>query len=118
MNPTNSEPEGKPAAESAPAQSNFIRDIMIDDLRTNKYGGRVQTRFPPEPNGYLHVGHAKSINLNFGLAGEFGERIFYASDYFDQLYEWAVQLVKNGKAYVCDLTAEQVRQTRGTLSEP
>jgi glutaminyl-tRNA synthetase len=113
----------------------------------------VRARFPPEPNGYLHVGHAKSINLNFGLAREFGgkcnlrfddtnpskeeieyvesiiedvkwlggdfeDRIFYASDYFDQLYEWAVQLVKAGKAFVCDLTAEQVRQTRGTLSEP
>jgi glutaminyl-tRNA synthetase len=132
--------------------SNFIRDIITEDLRTNKYGGRVHTRFPPEPNGYLHVGHAKSINLNFGLAREFGGKcnlrfddtnpskeeteyvdsiiedvkwlggdyagIFYASDYFDQLYQWAVQLIRSGKAYVCDLTAEQVRQTRGTLTEP
>ncbi|HTQ52949.1 MAG TPA: glutamine--tRNA ligase/YqeY domain fusion protein [Bryobacteraceae bacterium] len=136
-----------------PGPSNFIRDIIIEDLKTNKYGGRVHTRFPPEPNGYLHIGHAKSINLNFGLAREFGgkcnlrfddtnpskeeteyvdsiikdvrwlggdfeDRLFYASDYFDQLYEWAVQLVKSGKAYVCDLTADQVRQYRGTLTEP
>ena len=115
--------------------------------------GRVHTRFPPEPNGYLHVGHAKSININFGLAkefggkcnlrfddtnpskeeteyvesiiedvnwlgGDFGDRIFYASDYFGQLYDWAVQLIKAGKAYVCDLTGEQVREQRGTLTEP
>ncbi len=133
--------------------SNFIRDIIIEDLKTNKYGGRVHTRFPPEPNGYLHIGHAKSINLNFGLAAEFGgkcnlrfddtnptkeeteyvesiledvrwlggdweDRLFYASDYFDRLYQWAVQLIKSGKAYVCDLTAEQVREQRGTLTEP
>src|SRR6202049_2752432 len=136
-----------------PAASNFVREIVIADLQTNKYGGRVHTRFPPEPNGYLHVGHAKSINLNFGLAAEFGgkcnlrfddtnpekeeteyvdsiiedvkwlggdfeDRIFYASDYFQQLYEWAVQLIKAGKAYVCDLTPEQVREQRGTLTEP
>jgi glutaminyl-tRNA synthetase len=136
-----------------PAPSNFIRDIILDDNKTGKHGGRVHTRFPPEPNGYLHVGHAKSINLNFGLAREFGgkcnlrfddtnpskeeieyvesiiedvkwlggdfeDRIFYASDYFDQLYEWALKLIRDGKAYVCDLTAEQVRQTRGTLTEP
>ncbi len=140
--------------EAAPvAVSNFIRDIIVGDLKTNKYGGRVHTRFPPEPNGYLHIGHAKSINLNFGLAREFGgkcnlrfddtnpskeeteyvesiiedvrwlggdfeDRLFYASDYFDQLYEWAVQLIKAGKAYVCDLTADQVREYRGTLTEP
>jgi glutaminyl-tRNA synthetase len=142
---------GAPGAEKAP--SNFIRDIILEDLKTNKYGGRVHTRFPPEPNGYLHVGHAKSINLNFGLAREFGGkcnlrfddtnpskeeteyvesiiedvrwlggdwegRLFYASDYFGQLYEWAVQLIKAGKAYVCDLSAEEVRRTRGTLTEP
>jgi glutaminyl-tRNA synthetase len=133
--------------------SNFVRDIIIDDLKTGKYQGRVHTRFPPEPNGYLHIGHAKSICLNFGLAAEFGgkcnlrfddtnpekeeteyvesimenirwlgfdweDRLYYASDYFEQLYEWAVQLIKAGKAYVCDLTAEQVRQYRGTLTEP
>jgi len=136
-----------------PGPSNFIRDIIIEDLKTGKYGGRVHTRFPPEPNGYLHIGHAKSINLNFGLAADFGGkcnlrfddtnpckeeteyvesiikdahwlggdwegRLFYASDYFDQLYEWAVQLIKSGDAYVCDLTAEQVREYRGTLTEP
>jgi len=136
-----------------PGPSNFIREIVIEDLKTNKYGGRVHTRFPPEPNGYLHIGHAKSIHLNFGLAAEFGgkcnlrfddtnpckeeteyvesiikdahwlggnweDRLFYASDYFDQLYEWAVQLTKAGKAYVCDLTADEVRQYRGTLTEP
>ncbi len=136
-----------------PGPSNFVRDIVIADLETNKYGGRVHTRFPPEPNGYLHIGHAKSINLNFGLAAEFGgkcnlrfddtnpskeeteyvdsivkdvrwlggdweDRLFYASDYFDQLYEWAVQLIKSGSAYVCDLTGDQVREYRGTLTEP
>ncbi len=133
--------------------SNFIRDIILEDLKTNKYNGRVHTRFPPEPNGYLHIGHAKSICLNFGLAAEFGgktnlrfddtnpekeeqeyvdsiiadarwlganwdDRMFYASDYFDQLYAWAVQLVKAGKAYVDDLDAEEVRRYRGSLTEP
>jgi glutaminyl-tRNA synthetase len=132
--------------------SNFIREIVISDNASGKYGGRVRTRFPPEPNGYLHVGHAKSILLNFGLAegfggecnlrfddtnptkeeteyvesiiedvkwlgGDFGERLFYASDYFQQLYLWAVDLIKKGKAYVCDLSSEQVRETRGTLTE-
>ena len=144
--------ETAPATTPA-APSNFVREIILDDLKTNKYGGRVHTRFPPEPNGYLHIGHAKSINLNFGLAAEFGgkcnlrfddtnpskeeteyvdsiiedvrwlggdwdDRLFYASDYFDQLYEWAVQLIKAGKAYVCDLSAEEVRRQRGTLTEP
>jgi glutaminyl-tRNA synthetase len=133
--------------------TNFVRDIIIEDLKTNKYAGRVHTRFPPEPNGYLHIGHAKSICLNFGLAAEFGgrtnlrfddtnpckeeteyvdsiidnvhwlgfdweDRCFYASDYFDQLYDWAVQLIKAGKAYVCDLTGDEVRQHRGSLTEP
>ena len=122
-------------------------------MRTGKFGGRVHTRFPPEPNGYLHIGHAKSICLNFGLATEFGgktnlrfddtnpskeeveyvesiiedvrwlgfdweNRLFYASDYFQQLYEWAVQMIREGKAYVCDLTADEVREYRGTLTEP
>jgi glutaminyl-tRNA synthetase len=138
---------------ATPVASNFIRDIIQDDLKTNKYGGRVVTRFPPEPNGYLHVGHAKAINLDFGLAkefggkcnlrfddtnpskeeteyvegiiedvkwlgGDFGDRIYYASEYFGQLYEWAVQLIEAGKAYVCDLTGDQVREQRGTLTEP
>jgi glutaminyl-tRNA synthetase len=138
---------------AAPVQSNFIREIILDDLKTNKYEGHVHTRFPPEPNGYLHVGHAKSITINFGLArefsgkcnlrfddtnpskeeteyvdsiiedvrwlgGDFEDRLFYASDYFDQLYAWAVQLIQKGKAYVCDLSADQVRQQRGTLTEP
>jgi glutaminyl-tRNA synthetase len=133
--------------------SHFIRDIILADNASGKFGGRVRTRFPPEPNGYLHIGHAKSICLNFGLALEFGgecnlrfddtnpckeeteyvesiiedvrwlgfdwgDRLFYASDYFDQLYEWAVELIKQGKAYVCDLTAEQVRAYRGTPTEP
>ena len=140
-------------ADAPAGPSNFIRDIILDDLKTNKYKGRVHTRFPPEPNGYLHIGHAKSICLNFGLAAEFGgktnlrfddtnpckeeteyvdsiidnvrwlgfdweERLFYASDYFGQLYEWAIQLIQSGKAYVCDLSAEEVRKTRGTLTEP
>ena len=139
--------------EPASGPSNFVRDIILDDLKTNKYQGRVHTRFPPEPNGYLHIGHAKSICLNFGLAAEFGgktnlrfddtnpskeeteyvdsiienvrwlgfdweDRLFYASDYFGQLYQWAVQLIKTGKAYVCDLTADEIRQYRGTPTEP
>ena len=133
--------------------TDFIREIIQEDLRTNKYGGRVHTRFPPEPNGYLHIGHAKSIVLNFGVAEEFGglcnlrfddtnpskedieyveaikedvrwlgydwdDREYYASDYFDQLYEYAVQLIKMGKAYVCDLSPEEIREYRGTLTEP
>ena len=133
--------------------NNFISEIIREDIGSNKFGGRVHTRFPPEPNGYLHIGHAKSIWLNFGLAAEFGgktnlrfddtnpskeeteyvdsimdnvrwlgfdweDRVFYASDYFGQLYKWAVQLIEAGKAYVCDLSAEEVRKYRGTLSEP
>ena len=131
----------------------FIQDIITEDLKTNKWGGRVNTRFPPEPNGYLHIGHAKSICLNFGLALEFGglcnlrfddtnptkeeveyvdsitndvrwlgfdwgDRLYYASDYFGQLYDWAVQLINKGKAYVCDLSADQIREYRGTLTSP
>jgi len=132
----------------------FVRQIVADDNKTGKWGGRVVTRFPPEPNGYLHIGHAKSICLNFGIASEnpggrchlrfddtnpekeeqeyvdsilqdvrwlgwdWGEHLYYASDYFDQMYEYAVQLVRAGKAYVCDLTAEQTREFRGTLTEP
>jgi glutaminyl-tRNA synthetase len=137
--------------EAAP--SNFIRNIIEDDLATNKWGGRVVTRFPPEPNGYLHIGHAKSICLNFGLAQEFkgrchlrfddtnptkeeteyvesieadvrwlgfdwGEHLHYASDYFQALHDHAVALIKMGKAYVDDQSAEEIRATRGTLTEP
>src|SRR6202522_864713 len=153
MNPkTNEAPAGaETPPESGP--SNFIREIILDDLKTNKYAGRVHTRFPPEPNGYLHIGHAKSISLNFGLAQEFGgqcnlrfddtnpskeeteyvdsiiedarwlggdwgDRLFYASDYFGQLYEWAVKLIKAGKAYVDDLSPDELRTQRGTLTEP
>jgi glutaminyl-tRNA synthetase len=154
MNPSNpkSEAAATPAPEPAGTPSNFIRDIIVRDLETNKYAGRVQTRFPPEPNGYLHIGHAKAIYLDFGLADEFGghtnlrfddtnpekeeteyvdsikesikwlgyhwDGLFYASDYFDQLYDWAVQLIKAGKAYVDDLSADDIRQYRGTLTEP
>ena len=136
-----------------PERKNFIRDIIDDDLKSNKFDGSVHTRFPPEPNGYLHIGHAKSICLNFGLARDYGglcnlrfddtnptkeeqeyvesierdvrwlgfdweDRLYYASDYFDQLYEYALQLIKKGKAYVCDLNADEVREHRGTLTEP
>ena len=154
MNPSNPPTEAGTKAPPAPkaAPSNFIRDIILEDLKTNKYGGRVQTRFPPEPNGYLHIGHAKAICLDFGLADEFGGKtnlrfddtnpskeeteyvdsimedvkwlglhwdgLFYASDYFDQLYEWAVQLIKAGKAYVDDLSADEIREYRGTLTKP
>ena len=139
--------------ESAGAAANFIRHIIDDDIKTNKHGGKVATRFPPEPNGYLHIGHAKSICLNFGIAEDYhgtcnlrfddtnphkenieyvesiqqdvrwlgydwGDRLFYASDYFERLYEAAVELVQSGKAYVCDLTAGQIREHRGTLTEP
>ncbi len=134
--------------------SNFIRQIIAEDLKTNKNDGRIATRFPPEPNGYLHIGHAKSICLNFGIAAEhqggtcnlrfddtnptkedveyvesiqedvrwlgfdWKDRLFYASDYFDRLYEYAVQLIAAGKAYVCSLSAEEIREYRGTLTEP
>ena len=133
--------------------TDFIREIVREDMRTGKFGGRVHTRFPPEPNGYLHIGHAKSIHLNFGIADEFGgkfnlrfddtnptkeeqeyvdsivadvrwlgadweDRLLFASDYFEQLYQFAVKLVKKGKAYVCDLSADEVREYRGTLTTP
>ncbi len=131
----------------------FIETIIEEDRKSNKFGGRVHTRFPPEPNGYLHIGHAKSICLNFGLAAKYGglcnlrfddtnptkedveyvesimedvhwlgfdweDRLYYASDYFEQLYQWAVQLVKAGKAYVCDLNGDEIREYRGTLTAP
>ena len=141
------------AATVEPAPSHFIRNIVTEDLKRGKNQGRVHTRFPPEPNGYLHIGHAKSICLNFGLAAEFGglcnlrfddtnpskedveyvdsikadvrwlgfdwnDREFYASDYFLKLYQFAIQLIKAGKAYVCDLSADEIREYRGTLTEP
>ena len=152
MTPTDSSPEGAAPATAEPRPSNFIREIILEDLKTNKFQGRVQTRFPPEPNGYLHIGHAKAICLDFGLADEFHghtnlrfddtnpekedteyvdsimedvkwlgfhwDGLYYASDYFDQLYEWAIKLIKDGKAYVDDLTADQIRKYRGTLTEP
>ena len=153
-NPTTAT-DNREAAGSAAATAgapNFIREIIREDLKTNKYNGRVQTRFPPEPNGYLHIGHAKAICLDFGLADEFGghtnlrfddtnpekeeteyvesiqedvrwlgfewENLLYASDYFDQLYEWALKLIRAGKAYVDDLSADEVREYRGTLTQP
>jgi glutaminyl-tRNA synthetase len=131
----------------------FIRQIIEEDLNTNKYGGRVHTRFPPEPNGYLHIGHAKGICINYDIAEEYDglynlrfddtnpttedveyvesiqedirwlgydweDRLFYASDYFEQLYEYAVQLIKKGKAYVCDLNPDEISKYRGTITEP
>ncbi len=152
MTNRNSESQGIQSQEARTA-SNFLHDIIAEDVRTRKYGDAlVQTRFPPEPNGYLHIGHAKAICLDFGLADEFGgktnlrfddtnpekeeqeyvdsiqrdvrwlgfewDRLCYASDYFPQLYEWALELIKAGKAYVDDLSADQIRQYRGTLTEP
>jgi glutaminyl-tRNA synthetase len=141
-----------PQADSS-SPTDFIRTIIEDDLKTGRQGGRVATRFPPEPNGYLHIGHAKSVCLNFGIAAQYGgtcnlrlddtdpsgesleyvdsiieavrwlgfdweDRLYYASDYFEQLYQFAVQLIKDGKAYVCSLSADEIRDYRGTLSEP
>ena len=151
MTASNPKPE-EPAIPETARPSNFIRDTIIEDLKTGKYNGRVWTRFPPEPNGYLHIGHAKAICLDFGLADEFGggtnlrfddtnpekeeteyvesimadvkwlgfewEGLYYASDYFQQLHDWAVQLIKAGKAYVDDLSADEIRKYRGTLTEP
>jgi glutaminyl-tRNA synthetase len=141
-------------ADDRPTPVDFIRQIIAADLRSNKHGGRVVTRFPPEPNGYLHIGHAKSICLNFGVANEnpggvchlrfddtnptkedveyvesikedvhwlgfdWGDKLFHASDYFDQLYEFALRLIRDGKAYVCSLSADETREYRGTLTEP
>ena len=138
---------------SASAHRDFVRQIIEDDLASAKWGGRVQTRFPPEPNGYLHIGHAKSICLNFGIASEYGgkcnlrfddtnpekedteyvdsimddvrwlgfdweDRLCYASDYFEQIYQWAEQLIRDDKAYVCSLPLEEIRAGRGSASEP
>ncbi|GIW92975.1 MAG: glutamine--tRNA ligase [Pirellulaceae bacterium] len=146
--------EAATSAEKEPAgRLNFIEQIIEEDLKTGRFGGRVHTRFPPEPNGYLHIGHAKSICLNFGLAQKYGgkcnlrfddtnpskedveyveaimedvrwlgfdweDRLYFASDYFERLYELAIRLIEKGKAYVCDLTADQIREYRGTLTEP
>jgi glutaminyl-tRNA synthetase len=142
-----------PGKDGAAPSLNFLQAIIEEDLRTGKNGGRVHTRFPPEPNGYLHIGHAKSICLNFGLAARYGglcnlrfddtnptkeeteyvesiqedirwlgfdwgDRLYYASGYFDQLYEWAEKLIRDGKAYVCDLSADEMRQYRGTPTQP
>ncbi len=136
----------------SPSPSNFIHDLIDEHNRSGRFGGQVVTRFPPEPNGYLHIGHAKSICLNFGTARKYGGKcnlrmddtnpvkedveyinsikddvrwlgfawdgLYYASEYFGRLYDWAEQLIKKGKAYVCDLTPEQMRETRGTLTHP
>ncbi|MBX7247393.1 MAG: glutamine--tRNA ligase/YqeY domain fusion protein [Candidatus Sumerlaeaceae bacterium] len=156
MSSANKETDGKPgpdASEGAGRSLDFVRKIVAEDNASGKWDGRVVTRFPPEPNGYLHIGHAKSICLNFGIAAEnnsvchlrfddtnpekeeteyvesiqadvhwlgwdWGKNLFYASDYFEQMYEYAVQLIKAGKAFVCDLTADQVRHSRGTLTTP
>jgi len=139
--------------KSGPPAPDFIRQIVQEDVRSGKHGGLVHTRFPPEPNGYLHIGHAKSICLNFGIAAEFGgrcnlrfddtnpvkeeaeyvqaiqedvrwlgfdweDRLFFASDYFEQMYRYAEELIRQGKAYVCDLSPEEIRRYRGTLTEP
>ena len=141
------------ANERSSGSRDFIREIIEADHRSNKYGGKVVTRFPPEPNGYLHIGHAKSIHLNFGIAREYngvchlrfddtnplkeeeeffeaikedvrwlgfdwGGHLYYASDYFDQLYQWALELIKAGKAYVCDLSAEELSEQRGAPNQP
>src|SRR5512143_3504784 len=145
-------PDAAAPSDSAP-RTHFIREIIDEHMKTGKYGRRVQTRFPPEPNGYLHIGHAKSICLNFGIAEEFGGRchlrfddtnptkeeqeyidaiqhdvrwlgfdwgdnLFYASDYFEQLYAWAEHLIEKGLAYIDDQSPEEMRAARGTLTDP
>jgi len=145
--------ENLESKSEASRPSDFIREMIVEDLRTGRFGGRVHTRFPPEPNGYLHIGHAKAVYLNFTIAEEFGglcnlrfddtnptreeaeyvqaimedvrwlgfdwgDRLFFASDYFEQLYDYAEQLIKDGKAYVDDLSPEEIREYRGTLTEP
>lgn len=146
------EPNDDAISVDSSTRPNFVRDIVVQDIRSGRHGGRVQTRFPPEPNGYLHIGHAKAICIDFGLAAEFGGKcnlrfddtnptreeteyvdsimadvrwlgfewdgLYFASDYFEQLYDWAVQLIQAGMAYVCDLSADEIREHRGTLTEP
>ena len=137
----------------SPSSTDFVRRMIVEDNESGRFDGRVHTRFPPEPNGYLHIGHAKAINLNYGIARDFGgkfnlrfddtnptkeeeeyvqsiiedahwlgvdweDRLLFASDYFDQLYDWAVQLIEQGQAYVDDLSADEIREYRGTLTEP
>ena len=139
--------------EGSETSSNFITNIIEEHMESGRFDGRVHTRFPPEPNGYLHIGHVKSIYLNYGLAERYGgkfnlrfddtnptkeeqeyvdsiiedirwlgadweDRLFFASDYFPQLYEWAVELINIGKAYIDDLSAAEIREYRGTLTEP
>ncbi len=141
------------ASSNSSTPSDFIREIIDEHNRTGRFGGRVATRFPPEPNGYLHIGHAKSVCLNFGIAAQYGgtcnlrmddtdpsgesqeyvdaiiqdvkwlgfdwgDRLFYASDYYEQLYQYAITLIQRGKAYVCSLSPEEIRDQRGTLTEP
>ena len=153
MEKSNNSQDSKENGNNSEPHLDFVRTIVAEDQRTGKWDGNVITRFPPEPNGLLHIGHAKSICLNFGIAAEYngrchlrfddtnptkeeseyvesimrdvkwlgldwGEHLYYASDYFEQMYDYAVQLIKAGKAYVCDLTAEETRQYRGTLTEP
>ena len=150
MKPESNEKE---TTNSSPLVANFIRDKIIEDNKCGKWGGKVVTRFPPEPNGYLHIGHAKAICIDFGMAKEFGgechlryddtnpskeeeeyvesiqrdvqwlgfdwgKHLYYASDYFQKMYDWALQLVNDGKAYVDDLNADEIRSYRGTLTEP
>ncbi|KPL03901.1 MAG: hypothetical protein AMJ90_02615, partial [candidate division Zixibacteria bacterium SM23_73_2] len=151
--PDNDSDNEKMKEEKNTRPTDFIREMVEEDLSTNKYKGKVHTRFPPEPNGYLHIGHAKAICIDFGIAADYGglcnlrfddtnpikeeskyaeamkedirwlgfdweDREYYASDYYGKLYEYAIKLIKDGKAYVDDLSAEEIRQTRGTLTEP
>ncbi|MBM3316420.1 MAG: glutamine--tRNA ligase, partial [Candidatus Eisenbacteria bacterium] len=146
-------PPGAPAPGGEPAPPDFIRAAIVEDNLSGRFGGRVHTRFPPEPNGHLHIGHAKAIQVDFGVAAEFGgpcnlrfddtnpakeetayveairddirwlghdwgDREYFASDYFEQLYQWAEQLIRQEQAYVCDLSAEEIRDYRGTLTRP